>query len=260
LGMLTLLMAYFKIKRQQKQLIAQHDLINGQKVELEKLNTVKDKMFSVISHDLRSPIHSLKVFFAISEHENISEEKRVKYRKQIEQSVLQTSNLMDNLLIWAQMQLQNNKPQLTPIDISEVLQNAVADVQGQANLKEIKIIYPKQSIPITSNTHILEIAVRNILSNAIKFSAMGQSICINSKSMSDFCLIAIEDKGIEISAEQIQQISEQKMATTIGTSGEKGTGMGLALTMQLLEKIKVSLHIQSTVGVGSIFTLQVPLG
>lgn len=256
LGALTIL--YRRIRSKNKLLAEQNEQILEQKEALEKLNTVKNKMFSVISHDLRNPIQTLKTFFALTKQKQLSPEKQTRYQDQMEQSVIQTGTMMDNLLVWAQMQLSNKPPQIFPIDTADAIKNALAEVAAQAQLKEIAFEEAIIEIDALANKPILEIAIRNLLTNAIKFSKANSTIKVSNSPENENIIIRIQDFGMGMDAGQIAQLNEKSMESQAGTQGEKGSGMGLMLVVQLLQQINARMDIQSSPGKGSIFAIILP--
>lgn len=254
----ALIVLYRRIRSKNKLLAEQNEQILHQKEALEKLNTVKNKMFSVISHDLRSPINTLKTFFALTKQKQLSQEKHIRYQDQVEQSVIQTGTMLDNLLVWAQMQLSNKPPQIFPINTADALKNALAEVAAQAQLKEILFEESITETDALANKSILEIAIRNLLTNAIKFSKVNGTIQVSNGSVNDHVIIRIQDFGIGMDAVQIAQINDKAIESKTGTQGEKGSGMGLMLVVQLLQQINARLDIQSSPGKGSIFAIILP--
>ncbi|GEM_PF-513818 len=254
----ALIVLYRRIRSKNKLLAEQNEQILEQKEALEKLNTVKDKMFSVISHDLRNPIQTLKTYFALTKQKQLSPEKQARYQDQMEQSVIQTGTMMDNLLVWAQMQLSNKPPQVFPIDTADAIKNALAEVAAQAQLKDILFEEGITEINALTNKPILEIALRNLLTNAIKFSKANSSIRVANSADNDKVIISIQDFGVGMDAMQIAQLQDKSMESLAGTQGEKGSGMGLMLVVQLLQQINARLDIQSSPGKGSIFAIILP--
>ncbi len=256
LGALTIL--YRGIRSKNKLLAAQNEQILEQKEALEKLNTVKDKMFSVISHDLRNPIQTLKTFFALTKQKQLSPEKQARYQNQMEQSVIQTGTMMDNLLVWAQMQLNNQPPQILPTDTAEAIKNAIAEVAAQAQLKQIRFEEAIFTVHALANKIILEIAIRNLLTNAIKFSKANSLIKVANYVEHEKVIIRIQDFGLGMDAGLVTQLNGKSMESRVGTQGEKGSGMGLMLVVQLLHQIKARIELQSIPGEGSTFAIILP--
>lgn len=257
LGLATLGVFNRRFKFKNEQLALQNEQISDQKTELQQLNAVKDKLFSVISHDLRNPISTLKTFISISKNKNFPEEKLERYRQQMEQSVNQTGAMLDNLLLWAQMQLKTSTPVLSPIDLNGAIQNVVAEVAGQANIKQVNIEFDasQRSASVFSNLAIVEIALRNLLTNAIKYSPSGSSIKIVCQSQLEKASILVKDCGVGMTEEQIANLEKQAVISSLGTQGERGSGMGIALVMQLLTQVGAQLKIKSVLNEGSEFTI-----
>ncbi|MEI9956063.1 MAG: tetratricopeptide repeat-containing sensor histidine kinase [Ferruginibacter sp.] len=246
---------YSRIKNKNNQLAEQNVKINTQKEELLTLNHVKDRLFSIISHDLRNPLVTLRSYLFLADNKSLDEEKKTAYKNQTMEAVTQTSDMLDNLLAWANMQIKETKASIKPIDIEDCVSNAVNTVQAQAQQKQITI---NQQIDISNalgDEHILDIALRNILTNAIKYSAPGKSIYISTKRKGEDILLSIKDEGVGMTAIQMEQIMASQNETTKGTSGEKGSGLGLFLVKELLEKANEQLLVESEKDKGSVFTI-----
>jgi len=249
---------YNRIKNKNELLGKQNVQINNQKNELQSLNNVKDRLFSIISHDLRNPLVSLRSYFSLTENPNLSDEKKLAYKKQTLSAVTQTTSLLDNLLVWANMQIKESKPQIKIIDIGDAVLDAVDNVNAQAVQKRIIIQKNLEATTALGDQNIITIAVRNLLTNALKYSNENSTISITSFQNDKNINIDIADEGVGISAEKINLLLSNEADTTIGTSGEKGTGLGIFLVKELLQKINGELLIKSVVGEGSIFTIKLP--
>ncbi len=259
-GMLLLLgglgFFYSRIKNKNIQLAAQNIEINKQKDELQTLNGVKDRLFSIISHDLRNPLITLRSYLSLSDNSNISEEKKQMFKKQTTQAVSQTTDMLDNLLVWANMQIKNTNANITPVDLEEIVLDAIDDVQAQAQQKNINILKNIEVASAVSDKNILNIALRNLLTNAIKYSKENATVFITATQKDNQVLISIKDEGIGMTAEQITDLQNKETETTVGTQGEKGSGLGLFLVKELLTKANNKLIIESEVGKGSVFTIE----
>ena len=246
------------IQHKRKLLQEQNVTINHQKNELQNLNQVKDRLFSVISHDLRNPLNTLQSYLMLSDNESITADKRLLFKNQTIQAVAQTGNMLDNLLTWANMQIRDTTPKIIPLEIKHIVADVVDVLQPQDLQKQIQIQQEIDDIRIIGDADILSIAIRNIVTNAIKFSREHQVVYITGHTKGDHFLLTIRDEGIGISKEQIEQIQNYKNTNSEeGTKGEQGTGLGLFLVKQLLNKINVPLVIESEEGEGSSFTLHV---
>lgn len=250
--LLFLAMIFFYSRIQKK-----NKLIVKQKFALEELNTVKDRLFAILSHDLRNPLVTLKSFLSLSANKELAPEKLEKYQAQTHQTLSQTTALLDNLLLWANNQLKNTKPHLKQLDLEEIILDVVDGVEAQANQKLIEIQVNIIQKTAVSNQQILELAIRNILTNAIKFSSEQGIIKIASLLQNDKTCILIQDFGKGMTQEQIDQILALKSKTSLGTNNEKGSGLGLFLVVELLTKINVKLQIQSQENTGSTFVIAI---
>jgi signal transduction histidine kinase len=258
-GMLLLLgglsFFYTRIKNKNTQLAKQNIQINKQKDELQTLNSVKDRLFSIISHDLRNPLVTLRSYLSLSDNTNISEEKKQVFKKQTSQAVSQTTDMLDNLLVWANMQIKNTNANVTPVDIEEVVLDAIDNVNAQSQQKNITIHKNIQVASALGDKNILNIALRNLLTNAIKYSGENKNIFISTTQKNNQILLSVKDEGIGMTTKQIADIQNNEPETTKGTQGEKGSGLGLFLVKELLAKANNKLTIESEEGKGSVFTI-----
>ena len=259
-GMVLLLggLGYFysRIKNKNTLLAQQNIQINKQKDELQTLNGVKDRLFSIISHDLRNPLVTLRSYLSLSDNANITEDKKIAFKKQTSQAVLQTTDMLDNLLVWANMQIKNTNANITPIDIEEVVLDAIDNVNAQAQQKNISIHKNIEIASALGDKNILNIALRNLLTNAIKYSEENKNIFISAIQKENNILLSVKDEGIGMTTKQIADLVNNETKTTVGTKGEKGSGLGLFLVKELLTKANNTLIIESEVGKGSICTIK----
>jgi two-component system, sensor histidine kinase and response regulator len=248
--LLLLLMLNFYSRIQKK-----NKLISRQKTALEELNKVKDRLFAILSHDLRNPLVTLKSFLTLSTNKSLSAEKLEKYQLQTQQTLTQTTSLLDNLLLWANMQLKNSNPTKKQTNLEEIILDVIDSVKPQASYKNIFFETKFNAILCITNQQIVELAVRNIVSNAIKFSPENSTIQINTFLENNRTLISIQDEGIGLNESQISEILSSKSQSTLGTNQEKGSGLGLFLVVDLLSKIGATLKIESKKNNGSRFEI-----
>jgi signal transduction histidine kinase len=253
--LLTLLFFFKRTKTSNQLLLQKNAQINQQKNELETLNQVKDRLFSIISHDLRNPLVTFRTYLSLADDINLSADKKELFKTTTMQAVIQTCDMLDNLLVWANMQIKNAKVSITPIDIGDCTLDVINTVQVQANQKRIHI---QQHLPVSialGDYTIVTIALRNIITNAIKFSHSGTTIYIDSEKRVQQVFIKIKDEGIGMTGEQLGQLNSNQTDSTIGTNSEKGSGLGIFLVKELLQKINGKLVIESEYGNGSSFTI-----
>jgi two-component system, sensor histidine kinase and response regulator len=232
--------------------------INRQKDELQTLNHVKDRLFSIISHDLRNPLTTLKSYLSLADDPGLPAAQKEEFKKQTMLSVSQTSNMLDNLLTWANMQLKNTRPVITQINTEDCIDDATGAAAAQAAQKNITIHKKIDAETAIGEYHILEIALRNIITNAVKYSHPDSNIFISTRNTGQQVQVVVKDEGIGMSREQLNEILNNEAESTSGTAGEKGSGLGLFLVKELLQKIDAVLLIESEEGKGSSFIIQLP--
>jgi signal transduction histidine kinase len=238
-------------------------LVSEQKLELEKLGKVKDRIFRVVSHDMRTPVNSLISFIQLLEGGNISQEKLTKYAGNLKNTLGYTSTMMENLLNWASSQMEGFKPVAEKFDVQFCAQEVINSMEAIAVQKNIKI---KNEIGkdtfCFADQNMSALVLRNLVSNAIKFTPNNGAIIINSTLNADYVAIGINDNGIGFSAQQMKEFNQsgyqETGKTTLGTNNEKGTGIGLVLCKTFVAMMKGSLHVKSEVNNGSVFTLSLP--
>jgi signal transduction histidine kinase len=249
---------YRRIKQNNVLLQDKNTQINQQKDELQTLNHVKDRLFSIISHDLRNPLTTLRSYLSLANDPGLPASKKEDFKKQTMLSVSQTSNMLDNLLTWANMQLKNTKPIITQISTEDCINDAIGAAAAQAAQKNITIHKKIDAPAAIAEYHILEIALHNIITNAVKYSHSGSRIFISTSNTGQHVQIVVKDEGIGMSREQLHEILNNEAESTTGTAGEKGSGLGLFLVKELLQKTDATLRVESEQGKGSSFIIQLP--
>ncbi|MCE7863164.1 MAG: hypothetical protein DYG99_06450 [Bacteroidetes bacterium CHB5] len=237
-----------------KLLLEHQEEINKRKEELEQLNQVKDKFFSIISHDLRSPINALLGILNLMDGDNITREEFATLTKELRTQFNHTRTLINNLLDWALLQMDKLKIQPEKIELSALVTENF-NLLLSLNLKEMKLI---NNVPpntyVWSDLNMLNLILRNLILNAIKFSKAGANIEIFTTEKNDWVTIAVRDFGVGIQPEVQRILFEKTMGySTRGTANEKGTGLGLILCKEFVEKNGGTIWLESQVGVGSTF-------
>lgn len=250
---------YRRIKQNNILLQDKNMQINTQKDELQTLNHIKDRLFSVISHDLRNPLVTLKSYLSLADSPNLPAEKKDKFKSQTVQAVSQTSDMLDNLLVWANMQIKNTRPAITNVNIEDCIDDAIGAVRAQAMQKNIQINKDIKITGAAADSNIVEIALRNIITNAVKYSHANSEILVSTATHQQQIFITVKDEGIGMSKEQVEDLLYNDIESTAGTQGEKGSGLGLFLVKELLQKINAVLLIESEEGKGSSFIIKLGL-
>ncbi|WP_436517033.1 sensor histidine kinase [Ekhidna sp. To15] len=248
--------AFHKIYFHQLELIRQ---LEDQKDELEKTNETKNKLFSIVAHDLKRPLHMLS---GLLQMEGLIPEDELKtYRKQVRESVESINSLIENVLTWARSQLEGFSINLQHTELSQLFSAEMEVYKEQADIKGIDLLADiPHNIQVYSDPDHVSLVVRNIVNNSIKFTPTKGQICIWAKEKKDCVNIIIKDTGIGMDQEMIDSIqSQQFVSSTSGTQGESGSGLGLILCTETLGKIGGQLFIKSKKNYGSKFIIQLPL-
>lgn len=220
-------------------------IINEQKLSLEQLGHVKDKIFSVVSHDMRAPVNSLMSFIDILEEGKIPQEKLTLYAKELKQNLTYTSALMNNLLNWAASQMQGFKPMKENFQPAILVTEITNTLQHHISQKKVTIHnHVDENIFINTDRNMLAAVLRNLISNAIKYSYKEGEIILTSTNAEAGCSISIADNGTGMNEKQLLEFNshtQQPLESKRGTANEKGTGLGLLLCKSFIEQMKGSL-------------------
>jgi len=252
-----------KVLERTLQIEEQNQLIISKNKELNELNKTKDKFFSIIGHDLGNQFNIILGFLEVlvSDFKKLDSEKVEYHLNNIFNSSKQAFNLLENLLTWARM--QTNLIQYNPktFAVSKKINESIELLSGALTKKSIKIeVLSDEEITVYADVNMFSTVFRNLVANAIKFTHENGNISIDIKKEEDFCRISIKDDGVGISEEDIQKIFRiDSKHKTVGTKGEKGTGLGLILCKDFVEKNGGEIAVKSVVGEGSEFSFTLPL-
>lgn len=252
-----------QVRKRTSQLSKQTKRMQIQNKELKKANQIKNKFFSLISHDLRNPIGSIiQLSDLLDENfDNFGSDQKKELIHAISESTHQTMILLEDLLVWAQPQTNKIKYKIQVNNINKLCREAILSVLIQAKSKKITIENNiPENIEVLADTNTVKTTIRNLLSNAIKFSPTGSSIQIDYRIINNNIEISIKDQGVGIAENRIKKIFDiGEETSTAGTHGEKGTGLGLSLCREFIEKNGGTIRVESTPGKGSIFYFTLPL-
>ncbi len=240
------------------------ELLEKKQKELQESNTTKDKFFSIIAHDLKNPFGTTMNFaelLMLAYHKN-TDEKNIRIINNIYKGAKHAFNLLENLLVWSRS--QTNKIQINPtiLNLSIVINNVIDYEANRAEEKKILILSKvKDSIQVYTDIDMLNTVIRNLISNAIKFSNISGEITITAIKLDKFVKISISDNGIGIKPEAIKKLFriDNSNNSTKGTNGETGTGLGLILCKEFVEKNGGKIWAESEVNKGSTFSFTIPL-
>ena len=248
-----------EINAQQKEMAEKALLLSEQKEELAELNALKNKLFSVISHDLKAPMYALRNLFRNIQQLDLPATEIKAAIPNVVNDLNYTTSLMENLLQWAKSQMETNSIKKENINVSRLIDEVIQLLRLQAETKQI-YIDNKNSLPvfISADKDMINLVLRNLISNAIKFTPPHGKVSIGTNELSSFVEIYVEDNGTGMSKEALQKISQQQYFTTKGTASESGTGLGLMLCKESLIKNGGQMFIESAVGKGSVFSFTLP--
>jgi signal transduction histidine kinase len=228
--------------------------------ELDALNSTKDKFFSIIAHDLRSPMIGLqgvgqKLDYFIKKNK---QEKLLELGGQIDQSIDQLNHLLNNLLNWASSETQGIPYHPKKLELKALLKENIDLYRSLAETKEIEIIDESTEQIVHADANTVSTIIRNLLSNAIKFTAKGGKVVISNHQNADQFGLSIKDEGPGMDKEQLAALQSGQLASTEGSNKEKGFGLGLKLCHEFVELNLGELDIRSEKGVGSVFSFSLP--
>ncbi len=247
-----------ELEEKNKQIELQNKAILEQTHHLEEINKVKDRLFSIVSHDLKDSISSIKGFLDLLKEDSISKEEFNELIPELSENANNASLLLFNLLNWSKSQMQNLEPRPELINIQEIFHSKVKLIEQKLEQKRVMLIDETQRDFVYADKSMMEIVIQNLLTNAVKFSRNGDIITISNKDYNGKSLLTIEDTGVGISKENIGKLFKNNTFTTIGTKNEKGTGLGLTICKELVELNNGRIWVESTVNVGSKFFVELP--
>ncbi|MDP3312544.1 tetratricopeptide repeat-containing sensor histidine kinase [Lutibacter sp.] len=243
-----------------KSLKLKKETIELQKKELEILNNTKDKFFSIVAHDLKTPLNSLKEFsiLIIDYLDKLDKNKLIAMSKDLKISVDNTIIMTDNLITWASIQMKTHKQNQSIVSIKDIALNIYSVYKDIAFKKNIDFnLTVDDSVYVIGDKNQIEFIVRNLVNNAIKYTHMDGSVSISAKTLpSGKVQISVSDNGIGISNEiQKELFTIGNKQSIKGTSGEKGTGLGLLLCYEFIKLNGGEINFESHLGKGTIFNI-----
>jgi signal transduction histidine kinase len=237
----------------------QNSEIQEQAQKLRELNQLKDKLFSIISHDLRSPLGSLYTLLTLTKEGYFTEEGFKGVIDELSKNVGYTSELLENLLKWAQSQMQGTKINPNNFNLIEATNSKLEFYAEQAKAKGITLKnLIDDGISVYADRDMIELVLRNLIANAIKFSDNGSTVAVSAKQKMEEIEICVSDTGQGIPPENMKKLFGKEIFTTNGTLHEKGTGLGLILCKDFITLNGGRIWANSTVGKGSKFFFTLP--
>jgi two-component system sensor histidine kinase/response regulator len=233
--------------------------ISNQNLMLEEDNRTKNKLLSIISHDLRSPLVNTKGVLNLVNQGMVPPEEANRLLQLLETQYLGTTSLLDNLLFWIKGQMEGKEVEKVKIGLYNLVKNLEEEQRMPLVKKKIELRNNiDRNVSIVTEKEMIRIVCRNLISNAIKFTNEKGVIELGSRVEGDFLCLTVKDSGIGMTREAIEKVNTKQYYNTAGTSFEKGSGFGLMLCRDLLAKNGGELLIESEPGKGSEFTIRMP--
>ena len=238
------------------------DSLKKSNEELKILNTTKDKFFSIIAHDLRNPFQALLGYsnMLATEFESLSQEEIIQSSKELNETLIDLFGLLENLLNWSMMQRDVLDYKPVNLNLYDLVNEIVGRLSYNVKEKNISLLSNVDNEALVyADVDMLRSIVQNLIVNAVKFTPNEGQVIVSSKPKNGFVEVSIKDTGIGIESEKTSKLFNfDTIHSTNGTAGEKGTGLGLPLCKEFVEKNGGKIRLESELGKGSKFTFTLP--
>lgn len=247
------IISFYKAKESNQRIT----LIND---ELREMNQSKDDLFRIIGHDLRTPFHQLNGLITLIDQVE-SEEEKQQVKDMIKESAQKGNQLLEDLLTWSSIYRKQSQAALEHLEIAKIVDKVFQFSDIKRKNKEIRLINKlPNDLKIDINSTMMETVIRNLIANAIKFSHRGSKIIVKSHEIGKHVIIAVEDRGVGMSKDVLQNLfTKDKNTSTKGTEDEGGTGFGLSIAKKLVEKQNGIFEISSALDKGTTISMYFPL-
>ncbi|WP_223033012.1 tetratricopeptide repeat-containing sensor histidine kinase [Hanstruepera marina] len=247
-----------ELEEKNKKIELQNEAILEQTKHLEDINKVKDKLFSIVSHDLKDSLTSIKGFIDLLQEGSLTQSEFNNLIPELSENANNASLLLFNLLNWSKSQMQSLEPSPSLFDIQEVFEEKTQLLEQKLDKKGILLRNKTLRDFVYADRSMVEIVIQNLLSNAIKFSKEGDTITIANHISSGKSILSVSDTGVGISPENQKKLFKSNSFTTIGTGNEKGTGLGLSICKELVDLNHGKIWVESDLNSGSTFYVELP--
>ncbi len=229
--------------------------------ELIRLNESRTKLITVLSHDIRGPLLNINSLLGLYERKLISNDEFISYNKKLGDSINSVENILCSILNWSNTLLKEDNLKLTQIPLRKLIGQTLEQYKIIADEKQIMLVNAvPRNIVLNSDENLTLLIIRNLISNAIKFTTNGRVIITSEIDRDKATIIKIVDEGVGMTEEQINKINMSgQISSSLGTKNEKGIGLGLWMCMDFLKLIKGEISVVSEVGKGSTFVVKFPV-
>jgi len=273
LGMIAISVVYYRQKRKQqkinlqlevknREVLEQKASIDDQAQKLNDLNTLKDRLISVLAHDLRAPLSTLRGLFSLLQDDTISHQQLLDMIPGVLKKLEYTSDFLDTLLFWINSQMDNFESSSKNFYVKDIVAFEAESYHEQAALKGINLVdNVSEDVVASADPNSIRIVIRNLITNAIKFSRENDTIEISAKQQDkQNHIITVRDTGTGMTEDQLSKLFKSKVNSKAGTNNESGTGMGMLFCKDLVEKCSGKIWVTSEQGRGTAFSFTVPTG
>ena len=247
-------------KKLNKELLTKQTDLEKSEIHLKEVNQTKNKLFSIIGHDLRGPIGAFQGLIKLFKDGEMTEKEFIAFVPKLKTDIDNIAFTLNNLLSWGQTQMNGavTAPGITSLE--HIVEENIGLLSEIASSKSITLVNTIESNTITySDSNQIDIVIRNLLSNALKFTPDNGMVTVGAVQKSNFWEVHIRDSGIGMDEETLGKIfNKDSTHTTYGTNDEKGTGLGLSLCKEMVEKNKGMIWVDSAVNKGSSFYFTIP--
>lgn len=239
-------------------------LLHDRKKEVERLNASLQQLFRVIAHDLRSPFQGFLGITQLVEdcYDDIPKKELLEYMELLGDSASDTYNLLENLLEWSTIEVGNIHFRPKAHNLKNLIKESISVLSTSARKKKVsfQIKVPDDNLQVMADHKMISSVIRNLTVNAVKFSPENRCVTIDVQILGDLAQISISDQGHGMTAEQLECILNRKnVESSLGTDGERGSGIGLHLVHNFLEQHDTGLKVKTSKGAGTIVCFSLPL-
>lgn len=227
--------------------------------QLINSNNEKDKLFSIISHDVKAPLNAIKQYLEFLNEGLLTPQEKSYMEGELLKTTISTQSLLENLLEWSRIQIDGGPIRIEYLNLSETLKATLENIKIMCSKKNMIFITDiNKDVICFTNNYMIQLVVRNLLNNAIKFTPKGGLIHIGTILEDKQCKIYIKDNGVGIAEDKKNEIFSLNVKSTVGTENESGTGLGLVLCKEYVDKLSGAITFESESSLGTTFYVTLP--
>lgn len=245
-----------EVKKQTASLVAANEEIADQKQQLETSNRMKNKLFSLISHDMRGPLNGLVGLVGFLDQDKISKEQLAQFASQLKTKIKDNVMVLNRLLQWSHAQLEEVKVRKEAFSLNKLVHENIALFEDQLNQKQLQVNHDLKGSDVLADREMIDTIIRNLIANGIKFTGEQKSLYISSRKVGEKTELKIRDEGVGMDPDLFNHFSENdELQSKPGTEGERGFGFGLLICRDFIKMNDGTLVCESEIGKGTTFTM-----